>query len=716
MDWAIFYLYGNVAAEEAHMSNEIKIADWTAGDSQIQSGSALLENALVVDELPVDTLEATLDGAALLGTLLRASDEAVLRTSEEELLGAQPRHPVLVQDFTGFVYGDPVEYRHNEALIGTFYFGGVERVGPTLYQITATSAVGLLSHSQHYGGLYTGEPLEEVLAEIIGGAVEYTLDPRLAGIPVYGWLPIAKRRDNLHQLLFAEGAVAARDAAGTLYITVLEEGAPSAIPDSRVLMGGSLAYTTPITQALVSEHAYAAYATDEAVTLYEGEVAAEPLVTPGGVSVSGALIQFDGPMHDLAAENGTILESGVNYAVLGPSSDCTLTGKRYTHTVRVISAAPTAAQAQALTGQSENTVTVEEATLVSLANGENVAARVAGYYGSGKTVSNQIVVGAERPGDRVSLTDPFGETATGFLASLDINLSRTLTARADVISGYVPGDYGNYYTHVEVITAERDFVVPDGAKEKIRAALIGGGRGGHPGEAGEAGEDGGNSSSGAGGAGGAPGPGGEGGNIYVVTIPAAPGQVFHAVPGSGGAPGQAGGASTFGAYTSEDGLPSEDGFQELFSGQAYGLPGPSGIAGGKGAGSDGDGEAITWQGVTYHPGAKGEDDEDGSYRCLGGYGGGPAAGANGEDGGDAEVTYNETLANGGNGGDGAAPIAGTSATVPGCGGGGGHGGGGGGGGGGATAPDNQWWRGSGGDGGSGGAGGSGADGLILVYW
>ena len=34
-------------------------------------------------------------------------------------------------------------------------------------------------------------------------------------------------------------------------------------------------------------------------------------------AVFGALVTFSAPYHDLHAENGNILESGVNYAVLG---------------------------------------------------------------------------------------------------------------------------------------------------------------------------------------------------------------------------------------------------------------------------------------------------------------------------------------------------------------------------------------------------------------
>ena len=700
------------------MSNELQIRDWAAGDEQIKSGSLTMDDPVITEELRLDSLTATIDGAAWLPTLLRPSDADGMYTSDDYILGCLPQKHILIQDFSGFVYADPVLVRHDGELLGKFYFESAERVAPTLYRISATSEAGLLANSRHYGGIYTGEPLEEVLAEIIGGAVEYTLDPRLEGIPVYGWLPVATRRDNLHQLLFAEGAVPSKDTAGTLHITVLEDGAASVIPDNRVMLSGSVAYNTPASQALISEHAYAAYAADEEKTLFDGEVAAEPLTTPKGQNVTGALVLFDGPMHDLAVENGTILESGVNYTILGPSSDCQLTGKAYTHTVRVISATPPG-QSRALAEQSENTVTVEEATLVSLANSENVAARVAGYYGSVKTLTAGLVVGTERPGDRVSLSDAFGDTTDGFISSMSMDLSHTLTAQAEILSGYVPGDFGNYYSHVGVIATEEDFVVPDGAKDKIRAVLIGGGHGGYQGEDGEEGGKGSSSQSGSGGAGGQPGEGGEGGNIYIITIPTQTGAVFHAVPGAGGAPGQPGGASSFGSYSSASGLPSETGFQELFSGQTYGAPGAPGLAGGKGNGEGEDEETVVWAGVTYYPGKTGERASYDGRIAAGGFGGGAAAGANGEDGRDGDYTIMTTQisADGGRGGNGAVPVDGTSATVLGCGGNGGHGGGGGGGGGVAKAPTSlESWPGDGGSGGTGGLGGSGADGLILVYW
>ena len=699
--------------------NQIQIKDWTATDETIIDGQVLIEDALAAEELRIDTLTATLDGGADIPTIFQPSDADGMLTSEEQLYGVRPWHRELVQDFSGFQYGDPVRFTHDGDLIGGFFFEAVSRESRSFYRISATSVVGLLVNSQHYGGLYTGEPLEDVLEDIIGGVAPYTLDERLEGIPVYGWLPVATRRDNLHQLLFAEGAIASKDVAGGLHITVLEEAdTPADLDDGRLLSGGSVEYRTPATQALISEHAYASYDSDETVTLFEGEVAAEPLTSPQGQAVTGALVVFDGPMHDLTVENGAILEQGVNYAVLGQSSNCLLTGKSYTHTVRVLSTAPVA-QGLALAEQSDNTVTVEDATLVSPVNSENVAARIAAYYGATKTVSVGITVGDERPGDTVSFSDPFDEGTVGFLSSLDINISGTLTAEAKLLAGYVPGDYGNYYTHSAIITAEQDWTVPAGAKDKIRAVLIGGGDGGEPGSDGEAGGNGDfNGNEGPGGAGGAGGKGGKGGKIFVVTMAATEGQTFHAVPGIGGDPGEPGAASTFGEHSSEDGSSSDDGYVDILTGSTYARPGASGISGGKGAGTDGTGENVEYKGVTCVPGERGADYSTGSFSGTGGYGGGPAAGADGLDGEAPEYDTNQGHGSmdGGHGGKGANAVQADTPTVPGSGGNGGHGGGGGGGAGAVSGPEQYIWFGYGGDGGLGGLGSKGANGIIIVYW
>jgi len=679
------------------------------------SGSCFIGNSLPGDELSIDTLTAVVDCAEEMPTLFQPADADGMLTKEDELFGVRPIVRLLVNDLSVYSYGEPVSYYHGETLIGKFYMASVKRVGKFNYEISCISAVGLLDNDTHYGGMYNGTPMEEVLSDIVGGMVGYTLAPAFMGLPVYGWLPVATRRENLHQLLFAMGASLQKNTAGEIQIVALTSENPAELLDDRIFLGGSVAYGAPATSASVSEHAYMAYDSDDTATLYEAEVPAEPMTTPRGASVNGALVLFEGPMHGLVVENGEILESGVNYAVLGPSSQCTLTGKKYTHTVRVITMQAPATRA--LGEEKDNVITVKDATLVSLANAENVASRVFSYFSSAKTVETDLVMGTERPGDPVTFSDPFGEQTEGFIRSMDVKMGRTLRASATLVSGYVPTGIGNYYEHSVLLTEDQTWTVPESCKGKIRVVLIGGGQGGHGGCKGANGK--GESSSSSTGVGGQGGQGGEGGRIYVTTLYATVGRTFSATMGTGGSggisdtAGMEGTATVFDSYSSADGRPSTSGYAELFGGGVYGLPGEMGVAGANG------GESLTYGGVTYPAGELGKADSSGGITAYGGQGGGAAVGNAGKPGNDGEVyknpdgTYSTTPGSGGQGGQGGP---GSAATVYGCGGQGGHGGGGGGAEGSMTGTSSSVWHNGGGTGGLGGQGGKGAAGCVVIYY
>lgn len=698
-------------------------------EERLLSGSCFIGSSIAGDELTVDTMGAAVDCSAEVPTLFAPADADGLLTVEDELFGVKPYIRLLTTDPAQFAYGQAVEYWRDEALFAVFYMSSIKRAGKYTYTISCTSAIGLLDNSTHYGGLYDGEPMENILADIVAGIAEYTVDPIFAGLPVYGWLPVGTRRENLHQLLFAMGASVRKNPDGTLYITALSEAGPAEIPDKRLFLGGKVDYGTPATSVAISEHAYIAYETDDATTLFEGEAAAEPIISPKGVSLTGVLVLFSGPMHDLLIENGAILESGVNYAVIDQSSDCKLTGQKYTHTTRVITRGT--GQTRSIVTQKDNEVTVKDATLVSLANSENVADRVMAYYGGVRTVRTDIIAGGERPGDPVSFRDPFDQRATAFIKGMDITMSHILRASTDFAVGYVPTGIGNFYNNSALVTKNGTWTVPEGVT-KIRVVLISGGQGGQSGNPGVRGEGYFNIRvMGKGGPGGAGGNGGAGGKVYVVTVNVTPGQVFRVGIGAGGTggvctqdgpvEGAMGGNTTFGAYSSADGKPSDKGYSNLFDGDIYALPGGGGMAGCKGSGSEGYGPSLTVDGVTYTTGETGETIEDFRGRGGGGAGGGAAYGANGSPGGDG-FTYTQPngsyAAQGGGGGNGGNGKAGSNAAGYGTGGSGGHGGGGGGAGGGANSNSgtNYSFGGEGGDGGLGGTGGKGAPGCIVIYY
>lgn len=666
-----------------------------------------VSDSLVADELGVDTLTASVADFSLQTRLLAADGELV--SAGGHLLIAQGGDAI-----TAYPYGAPVYAWHGSDLLGKFFFKNAVRDGSVFYTINCVSGVGLLLDSDHYGGIYTGQTAGTVIADIIDNIVPYSISDDVAATLLFGWLPVGTRRDNLRAVLFAIGAVLEKDTAGEIQIIFPAAAEATQIDDDDIYEGGSVDLDVPATGVDVTEHSYLALASDDVETLYDGEVAADTITTPGGATVFGALVTFSAPYHDLHAENGTILESGVNYAVLGQSPACVLTGRAYTHTTRIVS--------RRQTGGTPNVLSAKEAYLVNSLNSELVADRLMGYYANARTVSTDVVAHTEKPGDHIAMTDPFGESTDGYIREMDIVVSGILRASCKIATGYTPAPGGNYYEHVMIITTSQTVTIPAECKGRIRAVLIGGGHGGYLGNPGGVGDDSWDNINPAT-AGGDPGEPGEGGRVFVITMLASAGQQFTATIGTGGAgqtldaPAEEGNPTTFGGYSSADGMPSEDGYIDTLNGTVYAVPGGQGIAGGHGQDNQDSGTTVIWNGVTYVPGKRGEDDETHGYDAYGGWGGGPAAGANGGDGNDGKISGTNHFADGGNGGNGATPIKAPNGTIRGQGGYGGHGGGGGGQGGGANGPSsNEEIPGASGTPGAGGEGGDGAPGILLIYY
>lgn len=679
----------------------------------LTQAGAYVSSPLCAETLGVDTLTAVVRDYGLQPRLLAADGLPVFADGRP----AVARCAAVGLDASA-QYGESVEYYHDEVRLGKFRLNSLQRVGRYEYQLDCISAIGLLLTGQHYGGVYDGETAGTVIADIIRGTIPYTLDADLAAVPVYGVLPKGTRRDNLRNVLFAVGGQIRKDTAGEVSIVPMSQGAAYALSEDEIYTGGSVTGGTPATGVAVTEHSFVRLPGDEIITLYDGEAAAAELVTPNGAVVSGVLVDFSEPMYDLEGQNTSILEWGANYAVISGSPAAVLTGRKYTHTERIL-------LRTVLSGGAANVVESSECQLVNLMNSELVADRLMAYYGAAKTYEADLVVTDQKPGDYVSFTDPFGDAATGFIADMELTMSAILKAHTTIISGYIPTAWGNYYTAVAKITQSGTFTVPSGCRGKIRIVLIQGGSGGYAGEPGGAGTAGSTSGFGTSGEGGAGGAGGSPGRVYVGTIAAQAGNTFAVVIGTGGAgaaesgeaPGE-GGHSTFGAYSSADGFVPDEGYAALLTDDIYALPGETGTPGGAGMQGEDTGferPTVTFDGETWTAGAMGETASTGSVVGCGGLGGGAAVGADGGDGENGAVSsYNGGyLPEGGDGGDGATPAAAPDTDNPGQGGHGGHGGGGAGGGGSVSS---GIWVGAPGTPGSGGQGGTGGPGLVLVYY
>lgn len=646
-------------------------------------------------------------------------------------------------DLKALPYGTPIKWVHDETRVVRLYLTGVERVAKYLYRVTAFSGVGLLAQVMHAGNLYNRTPFADVAAEIIGTMFGYEVAQELADLEVIGWLPYDTARDNLHRLLFESGAAIRKSDDGLIRFGFLSEAEPTVVPDGRVVFGGSVDYMAPATAAEITEHTFFKGDFDETVTLFDN-------TGQGADAADHSLVVFDvgGPVYDLAAGQGlTINASGVNHAVV--TGVGVLTGKKYSHAMRVVSKTDTSAQGL------DNVKRVTDNCLVSILNSRNVAKRVLAYYSSAKTVRTRLLLKNERTGDCIQFSDPYGDATKGYLQEAGLSASTALFGDCEIIAGYKPTGQGNNISTVELLSETQTWTVPAGVYE-ITLVLIGGGNGGYNGLWGSAGgslsvshssDVAQNISPSPGGKGGAGGLRGMGGKIYRTTISVTPGQTFAFSPGVGGDAGQEGTATTFGSYSSASGDSIEYGFVDIINGATYGKAGRDGVPGGKG----GDGGRTTGTGES---GGRGEGSgaittgaSGGSSRVLhwdnplygtrspdttaGGMGGGGTGEAIGTRGGSissydtwSESSRHGTITATAKAGDGAAGASKPEKTTFGEGGDGGDGGGGGGGVGGYY---NKPWsfrgetwsfdvRFTGGSGAAGGAGGKGGPGCALVYY
>ena len=377
----------------------------TTAEGKLLSGSFFVENSLAHDELSIDTLRFTV------------------------------RYPSLAVDLTKFTYGTPCTYYQDDTLFGKFYLVKVKRTSRYEFNFEFQSAIGLLEDTLHYGGYYKAKIASELIEEIIGGKIPYTIKQVFSKIKLYGWLPISTRRDNLKQVLFACGGCIKKNSEGNVYITTLDVNTPINIPDSRIMEGGSVEYSN-INKVAVTEHAYFKSDDTESKKIFSGELAGQNFTTPkGNVVRNAALVTWKEPHYDITFENCTLLNNEVdaNYAVVQASPNAIIKGKPYTHSQSIVYK-----EKSDYTGE-EKIATVKDATLVSLANSASTAERVMAYYGSASTLNNIIITNGEKPTNIITFTDPFGDKTQGFIKSLEGNFGHSVnSAGAEIIQNYVP--------------------------------------------------------------------------------------------------------------------------------------------------------------------------------------------------------------------------------------------------------------------------------------
>ncbi len=296
---------------------------------------------------------------------------------------------------------------NNGVLIGKYFIENAHQTSKLQWNIKAQDYINILESVEFEGGIYNQELALNILTNIFNKAkVPFTLnDTFLRMITLSGYIPYTTCRKALQQVLFAIGSYARTAYSEGVDILEYNTDPQEKIALDRILMGQSVSIDASITELELVAHSYTPIA-DE-VILHEANETEKNLK-----------IIFNEPTHDLTIENGEILESGNNYAIVNCQVGAILKGKKYKHTTfsKIIN--------ETVDGKSGNKKTIKNATLISWSNVDKILNVCYNYITRNIAVKSKIIE-SETPfvvGDAYSIeTELFG-TVTGIISEQSFSL------------------------------------------------------------------------------------------------------------------------------------------------------------------------------------------------------------------------------------------------------------------------------------------------------
>lgn len=274
-----------------------------------------------------------------------------------------------------------VEVYFNDKLRSTSFIKTAKRKSQSEWSVQAEDYIGIMSNSVFYGDVYSNKNAVELIKEIFNAAnVPYHISD-LSSETVNGYIPYTNCREALMQVAFAVGAVVDTSNSDVVNVFKLSGKISQEIPLDRIFQGQTFDEESKITAVEVTSHKYEP--SDKVVEAYTNK---------DGGNIDHVFVKFSQPLHSLTITNGSIVESGTNYAIINANNGCKLTGKSYEHTQTVLKK-----ENPVLTiTDMPNVISVSNATLVSADNVANILEKCYNYYEQNDMVNLKIVEGKRK--------------------------------------------------------------------------------------------------------------------------------------------------------------------------------------------------------------------------------------------------------------------------------------------------------------------------------
>jgi hypothetical protein len=279
----------------------------------------------------------------------------------------------------------PIEVIFNGETKAVTFVKSAKRKSKKIWDIKSEDYIGLMDSIYFKGGIYTNKNALELLDEIFSVAkVPYNILGNFENINLTGYIPYTTCRDALMQVIFAIGAVADTSNSDKVNIFALSKDISQELPKRRILQGQNFEDETRVTAIELVSHAYN--------EISESLVAYESAKSGTGENI---FVLFSEPLHSLTITNGSIIESGVNYAIINANLNCVLSGSKFEHT-KVMHRKN---NPLVLSTDIENVFAIENATLVSSNNVDNILSMCYNFLVNTEKTTMKIIDGFEKKKD-----------------------------------------------------------------------------------------------------------------------------------------------------------------------------------------------------------------------------------------------------------------------------------------------------------------------------
>jgi hypothetical protein len=296
----------------------------------------------------------------------------------------------------------------NDTLIGKYFIETSKQANRQQWNIIAQDYINILEGTEFEGGIYVDELAINILTAIFNKAnVPFTISDELTSKTVTGYIPYSTCRKALQQVLFAIGGYANTSYSESVDILALDTTVTESIPLNKIMVGQMVSIDADITEIELFGHNYTPSGNE--TVLYNSNE-----------SIENTKIIFYEPTYDLSIENGEIIESGTNYAVISCGANGILKGKKFEHSTFSKSRYNTNAK----NAKTTNKKTIKTATLISSSNIDNVLDICYNYIVKNIEVKSKVIEAETRlvVGKTYEIETELLGKVTGFLNEQNFSL------------------------------------------------------------------------------------------------------------------------------------------------------------------------------------------------------------------------------------------------------------------------------------------------------